>query len=346
MIDEAPFFSICIPAHNALPLIEQTFLSIARQSCKDWEILVVDDCSQDEIGAWLEKQDYVADEQVTYIRLNENMGPFYARRVAFRAARGRYILCVDADDELVGDDALEWLWSFINREAERPDIVLFNATLDKNAVSRWVNYEANGITQGAVLVKKLIEVFTTSHILNNLCLKAIRRELLLPADLDNAGDLAMCEDRLEVAGVLYKSKSAALIDAPLYFYRQNAASTTHRRFELDYCRQQSLIEDQISRLFPIEAKTTAANNLFLQVWADDMKQIALGRTISDIADCYRSMNANAYFRAALVAGEVSKLRIDHRLLLKLLWNGDYRMAAYIAVALNMAKTAISAPKGK
>ncbi|WP_322354865.1 glycosyltransferase family A protein [Paratractidigestivibacter sp.] len=335
-----PLFSICIPAHNAMPLIEQTFISIASQTCKDWEVVVVDDCSKDEIGMWLEKQNYVASERITYICLHENMGPFYARRVAFRAARGRYILCVDADDEFVGGSALEKLSSFIIQETKFPDLVMFNSTLDKDAVSKWVDYESEGIVSGVVPMNQLIEAFTTSYVLNNLWLKAIKRELLLPAILDDAGGLVMCEDRLEVAGVLCKSKSAALLDIPLYFYRQNAVSTTHRRFELDYCYQQGFVEDCIASLFPVEADSVAAHTLFLRVWADDMERIALGRTVFDTVECYRRMKSNAHFKVAFVGGDPGRLRFDHRLLLKLLWKGDYRAAAYTAAVVNVAKAAM------
>lgn len=337
MTSDTPFFSICIPAHNALPLIGDTLASVAMQTFNSWEIIVVDDCSTDGLADWIEGRDLMARGRLRFLPLEANHGPFYARKVAFGAARGSYVLCLDADDELLGMDALAKLRTAIELSPDFPDIVIFNASTDKDGLRPWIDYSSEGLTDGRLTRNGVLNTFLRTQKLNNLCTKAIKRELLLPIDLDDARGFLMCEDRLEVAGVLAKAKSFLLFDKPLYFYRINPASTTHRLFELDYCWQQSHVDRTVLELFPGETEAVLLYGEFLKVWADDMCLITRGRTFSEAAECYAQMGDDSLFREAYTATGADCLRADRRLLLCLLRNGSYGAAAGLAKLLYCSK---------
>lgn len=337
MVAERPFFSICIPAHDALPLIEKTLGSVGSQRFDDWEVVVVDDSSTDGTAEWLESQTSLPFSKLSVIKLDVNRGPFYARRVAFRSACGRYVLCVDSDDELVGERALERLHEIIVSEEEQPDVVLFNAAVDRDCENRWIDYAVEDLTSGVVDKDHIVELFLRTHKLNNLCLKAIKRELLLPASLEGAEGLLMCEDRLEVAGVLAKANRFLLLDEPLYYYRQNDSSTTHGVFELDYYRQQSYVESEISLLFSKNSALRDLNKQFLMMCADDMYRIARGRTIQETSECYRTIKNEGFFSKAYRSEGATGQRGDRAALLCLLWRGRYAWAATIAKGFNTFK---------
>ena len=337
MTTESPFFSICIPAHDALPLIEKTLSSISAQRFSDWEVIVVDDCSMDGTSEWLESQKIIPFSRFSVIRLDNNKGPFYARRVAFQNARGRYALSVDSDDELVGEWALERLHEVIVRAREQPDIVLFNATVDLDTGKRWVDYAGEGFAPGVVGKDRIVEVFLKTHKLNNLCLKAIKRELLLPAHLERAEGLLMCEDRLEVAGVLAKANHFLLFDEPLYYYRQNDSSTTHGMFELDFFRQQSYVESTVALFFPNNAAFRGQSKQFLMMCADDMYRIARGRSIQETAECYRFIRNEEFFSKTYCSEGATGQRGDRAVLLRLLWSTCFTSAATVAKGLNVIK---------
>lgn len=340
MVNEAPLFSICVPAHNSLHLIEDALASVAMQTFDAWEIIVVDDCSNDGTIEWLKSQKLVPQDKLRLISLDENCGPYYSRKVSFRAARGAYVLCLDADDEFLGAEALERLSAAISDRGVLPDIVMFNATIDKAHSQAWIDYSSAGLCSGAISKDIVVDAFLGTQKLNNLWTKAIRKELLLPVDLDGARGLLMCEDRLEVAGALAKAQHFLLLDEPLYYYRPNPNSTTHRLFELGHCRQQSYVDAAIARLFPGEREVHLVHGEFLKVWADDMCLITRGRAVRAAADCYGAMAVNEFFLEAYGNTGTKALRGDRRLLLSLLHGGRYFAAALLASALYVSKEAI------
>ena len=89
-------FSVIVPAYNAELYIEDCVRSVRSQSLSDWELIVVDDGSADSTlelaRAWAEK-----DARVTVLH-QENAGAVAARLRGLRAARGEFVLYLDADD--------------------------------------------------------------------------------------------------------------------------------------------------------------------------------------------------------------------------------------------------------
>jgi glycosyltransferase involved in cell wall biosynthesis len=90
-----PSISVIIPAYRAASRIRETLDSVFAQTISNFEIVLVDDGSPD--AEALERATQGYDERLTYIR-QENQGPSGARNTAIRAARGKYIACLDSDD--------------------------------------------------------------------------------------------------------------------------------------------------------------------------------------------------------------------------------------------------------
>ena len=84
-----------MPAHNAAPYIGEALDSILGQTCRDFELLVVDDGSTDETAQRVADR---ADARIRLIRLGTNRGRAAARNVALDNARGVYLAWMDADD--------------------------------------------------------------------------------------------------------------------------------------------------------------------------------------------------------------------------------------------------------
>lgn len=113
--------SIVIPVYNAAPYLPKTLQSIAEQTYPDWELILVDDASTDGsvflIKKWIESQNKVKPKtagQIRLIELNENKGPAAARNIGIKAAQGRYLVYLDADDYWA-KDKLEKQYFFAKR---------------------------------------------------------------------------------------------------------------------------------------------------------------------------------------------------------------------------------------
>ena len=93
----AKLVSIITPVHNSERFLQQTIDSVLAQTYKDWEHILVDDCSTDG-SAELIKAYTSTDARIRYIRLNENSGAGIARNKAIEQAKGDYIAFLDSDD--------------------------------------------------------------------------------------------------------------------------------------------------------------------------------------------------------------------------------------------------------
>ena len=93
----APRVSVVVPVYNTGALLELALRSIAAQSYRDFETIVVDDGSDDaETLAILER----AQRAGTTVHHTPNRGVASARNCAIEHARGTFILPLDADDTL------------------------------------------------------------------------------------------------------------------------------------------------------------------------------------------------------------------------------------------------------
>lgn len=104
---EAPDYSpldlsIIIPCYNVAPYIERCLHSIekAHWGPYRYEVLCVDDASEDETGTIL-RQASQKGQTVRLIRNEKNLGPGVSRNVGLQHARGRYVWFIDSDDCLV-----------------------------------------------------------------------------------------------------------------------------------------------------------------------------------------------------------------------------------------------------
>jgi len=89
-----PFFTVVIPVYNRAHLLGETLGSVLGQSEQDFEIVVVDDGSNDDPGRVVKE---LADARIVFIR-QENRGGGAARNAGIDRARGRFVAFLDSDD--------------------------------------------------------------------------------------------------------------------------------------------------------------------------------------------------------------------------------------------------------
>lgn len=87
--------SIIMPAYNAATYISKTIESIIAQTYRNWELLIVDDCSSDNTAEVIVG---FGDERIRYLKNEKNSGAAISRNYALREAKGRWIAFLDADD--------------------------------------------------------------------------------------------------------------------------------------------------------------------------------------------------------------------------------------------------------
>lgn len=185
--------SVIIPVYNAEAHLRRCLDSVAGQTYKNLEILLIDDGSTDQSGAICDE--YAAtDSRFTVIR-TENRGVCAARNTGLSAATGDLIGWVDADDWLEKDH-----FSYLLSLLEDADVAQCAA-------------EAGG------------EILFTDTLSHSLWNKLYRKDAVSGLSVD--ADLPIGEDYVFNARVLQKAH-LKIGPAAKYHYTVDTTSSSHR----------------------------------------------------------------------------------------------------------------------
>jgi glycosyltransferase involved in cell wall biosynthesis len=98
--DAGPAVSIVMPSYGQAEFLPMAVGSVALQSFKDWELIIVDDGSQDDTAAVARQLFANLPGRRCRLLQQPNAGVAAARNGGLAAARGRYVLPLDADDAI------------------------------------------------------------------------------------------------------------------------------------------------------------------------------------------------------------------------------------------------------
>ena len=85
-----------MPSYNTSKFIAETIESVLNQTYKNWELIIVDDCSTDNTDEVVES--FLCDERIRYFKNDKNSGAAVSRNRALREATGKWIAFLDSDD--------------------------------------------------------------------------------------------------------------------------------------------------------------------------------------------------------------------------------------------------------
>ena len=97
-----PILTFLIPTYNRAPLVSRAIESVLHHQLADrdaFEIIVVDDGSTDDTAAHVAP--WVADGSITYLPQPTNRGVAAARNAGIDAARGKWLVMLDSDNQLL-----------------------------------------------------------------------------------------------------------------------------------------------------------------------------------------------------------------------------------------------------
>ncbi len=103
-----PLVSVIMPSYNSEKFLSKAIDSVINQTFKEWELIIVDDCSLDNSDRIIEYY-MQRSEKIKLITLECNSGPAMARNRGIQKAKGRYIAFLDSDDRWVPQKLVEQL---------------------------------------------------------------------------------------------------------------------------------------------------------------------------------------------------------------------------------------------
>ncbi len=227
-----PSVTILIPAYNAANFVEDAIRSALHQTYKDLEVVVVDDGSVDDTSRKVES----FGGAVRLLRVKHG-GLAWARNHGMRAATGRYIVFLDADD-ILEPHLVTRAIRFLERLPELA-FVFCNVRVmfpDGRTTPR-IPAHAFGEEPEIVLKNPLEQVLEAGHMISSSGLCA-RREALLEAGFFDES-LWGAED-FEYWSRLYLRRLVGYIDDPLVRLRRHSDNMTLQAARMIPCMAASM----------------------------------------------------------------------------------------------------------
>ena len=135
--------------------IERAFLSIINQSFQNFEIIIVNDNSNDNTENIIRNLQ-INESRLKIIKNNKNLGVYTSRIEAIQYAKGEYILLMDPDDMIINSKLFEILYNFnLNYSLDIVEFSVFHQIDKKKTIyypkkhelNHYHNFEKNIIYQ-------------------------------------------------------------------------------------------------------------------------------------------------------------------------------------------------------
>lgn len=205
--------SVIIPVYNAADFLPRAVGSILMQEFDDFEVILVNDGSTDTSAAVCDEM-AVQDMRVRVIH-KDNGGVSSARNAGLDAARGEFVMFVDADDAIRDG-------SFENMYSANTDFVLagFEKVVDQKLLETYSPSKSatyNGTGDICVFFDKVLPAKNT-YILNSACFKLFRRSLIVENDIRFVEGLSFAEDKIFVMSFLQYVERVSTVSSVVYSY--------------------------------------------------------------------------------------------------------------------------------
>lgn len=220
--------SIIIPVYNAGAYIASTIRSIQVQTYSDWEIIAVDDCSNDNSEEVILS---FHDSRIHYFRQKRNGGPALARNTGIDYAQGTYLAFVDSDDTI---NALFLEKMVSTAEEGMADVVWCNYYEVYDGIPKLQSHGFSGVTP--IHQHENLTFFYDAHVgIGSMCNKLYRKSFIEQYRLRINPNRYHGEDWEFNLCVFRNNPKVIAIEDPLYNYiRQNMQSVVSSYHASDF----------------------------------------------------------------------------------------------------------------
>lgn len=247
-----------MPIFNAEQYLSKAINSIISQTLKDWELLLIDDGSND-LSPQICDRYSLKDSRIKVIHKN-NEGVAMARKTGIELAQGEYSIHVDSDD-WIEPTTLEELYRKV--QSENADIVISDYFINEN--NKQILSKQCPKTSNPNFI--LIEILNNT-LFGALWNKLIRTDLYKKYNAKFFQDINYCEDVLICAQLLKHSEiKVVYLNKAFYHYRINYNSITHNIARKDYetrKRFQIKLNEILTDNIYIKSKQISALGIFIE----------------------------------------------------------------------------------
>ncbi len=217
-----PEVSICIPTYNYGRYIGEAIESVLAQDFKDYELIIIDDCSDDDTENTVNfyKQH---NPSIKFIKNEANVGMVQNWNFCLETARGKYVKFLFADDKLVGNQSIRLMYDSLETYKEAVMVCSARIVIDdhSNPTNTWNCMKEDALVSGREMVRQCL--LEQRNIIGEPTAVMFRREIGMrgfdPA-YKQLVDLEMWLHLLSRGDLLYLTE-------PLVAFRQHFAQQSH-----------------------------------------------------------------------------------------------------------------------
>ena len=134
-----PYMGLCLWAFNMEKFIKKNLFSILNQSFQDFEIIIVNDASEDETEK-IVKRIQLDDDRIKLISHSKNLGVYRSRIESILNTKSKFILLMDPDDMYMNENLFQNLYNInIKQNFDIIEFSVFQQYEDRNKI----NYPRN-----------------------------------------------------------------------------------------------------------------------------------------------------------------------------------------------------------
>ena len=221
--NSTPLFSVLIANYNNGQYLEECLQSVFDQTYTNWEIILVDDGSTDEISHAI-YQKYNNDSKIKVFKNEENRGCGYTKRRCAEEANGEICAFLDPDDT-ISSTAIEIM---VKKHVEYPKYSLVYSThylCDENLQPYGINKGVKQVGEEGYFCSNGAQVSASSSYKN----EAYKKTSGIDSSLKRAVDQDLYYKLDETGKFLF-------VNEPLYYYRRhkNGISTAANEIKARY----------------------------------------------------------------------------------------------------------------
>ncbi len=268
--------SVIVPVYNAERFLKRCLDALVSQTFKNLEIIVIEDCSEDNTKIILDEFQNKYEGKVRIIYNQRNKGVSASRNEGILSAQGKYLVFCDADD-WYEKDAVELMYNSITEH--KADFLISNYYLNKDSQKM----PRDIVSQYNVEVpsrKQIVKYMDLSS-----CGKMISRELLKNNNLLYPMDLKRCEEYQVIPVAAYLADKVVCLNRYTYHYYQNKGSASNKKeedlsfFDISFDRYCSYIDKE---KYKAEIEYRAREHL---LYGKVLSMLKYGQTFAAIKQC-------------------------------------------------------------
>jgi len=153
----SPKVSICVPTYNYARFLPENIESILKQSFDDFELIIIDDCSNDNTKEVVNR--YASCDNRIKFKINScNVGMVQNWNLCLREAKGTYIKYVFGDDFLTDKDSLKKLLEAMESHPEVSLVSSARYIVDENSkvMGTWSYFKDRDLMEGTKVINRCL----------------------------------------------------------------------------------------------------------------------------------------------------------------------------------------------